>query len=420
MFADILRAPTSSAPPPSVASSSAPAAPAAPVASFDATGTAYIHPGDDIEATLSQLQPGDHTDVTLVLRSGVHRLRRPLQVTRPGLRLIGDPGARLSGGVDISTWIDTRNEASPQREPLLTADVSHLLPPLPELAPRQLWIRGVSGQYRRAARPRLPAAELASWHAGQYNEMMMGYSVRSLAPLNWSSPPTAEFVYSGQGSRWSESRCTVHSVTRSGAAALISMRKCFGFVRYKPCHQGSTVPDHIENAGMHGGLLPGEWYIEHREGATPPPQNALFPGATSLLHYAPLPGETASSVRAVLPLAEALVTGTEDAHRVELHNLTFEHTTWLQPSGNAGYVEQQAGALIGPGSTCDDKASWPVSRGTVHFERARSVRVVGCVFRHLGTSAAVRAASVDSQTAMRARHAHAKHSSIRSSGRQRV
>eukprot|EP00966_Prymnesium_polylepis_P162354 3752516-Prymnesium_polylepis.1 len=226
MFADILRAPSSSASLPSAAASSAPAAPSAPTASFDATGTAYISPGDDIEATLSRLQP-DQEHVTLVLRSGIHRLRRPLQIARPDLRLIGEPGARLSGGVAISDWTDTRNEASPKREALLTADVSHLLPPAPERSPRQLWIRGASGQYRRAARPRLPAAELASWHAGEYDEMMLGYSVRSLAPLKWSSPPTAEFVYSGQGSRWSESRCTVHSVTSGGGAALIRMRKCF-------------------------------------------------------------------------------------------------------------------------------------------------------------------------------------------------
>ena len=80
---------------------------------------------------------------------------------------------------------------------------------------------------------------------------------------------------------------------------------------------------------------PGEWYLN--------------PG-TGALSYIPLSGQNMSNVSVELPLLQSLVNvgGTYDApaHHIAFSGVTFTGTSWLGPSSNQGYADQQTGAYI--------------------------------------------------------------------------
>ncbi|MGJ6968016.1 ricin-type beta-trefoil lectin domain protein [Streptosporangium sp. G11] len=103
---------------------------------------------------------------------------------------------------------------------------------------------------------------------------------------------------------------------------------------------------------------PGEWYID--------------PG-TGALSYIPLSGQNMSSVSVELPVLQSLVNvgGTYDApaHHIAFTGITFSGTTWMAPSGNQGYVDQQTGVYMA------GNWSWPAftscHNGCPQFEATR-------------------------------------------------
>jgi hypothetical protein len=103
---------------------------------------------------------------------------------------------------------------------------------------------------------------------------------------------------------------------------------------------------------------PGEWYLN--------------PG-TGILSYIPLSGQSMSSADVELPVLQSLVDigGTYDspAHHISFSGITFSGTSWLGPSSNQGYVDQQTGAYI------SGTWSWPAfgscANGCSQFEAVR-------------------------------------------------
>jgi hypothetical protein len=103
---------------------------------------------------------------------------------------------------------------------------------------------------------------------------------------------------------------------------------------------------------------PGEWYLN--------------PG-TGVLSYIPRSGENMSSADVELPTLQSLVAvgGSYDspAHDVSFSGLTFTGTSWLGPSSNQGYADQQTGAYLA--------GNWPwpafgsCSSGCTVFESTR-------------------------------------------------
>ena len=78
---------------------------------------------------------------------------------------------------------------------------------------------------------------------------------------------------------------------------------------------------------------PGQWYLDSKEAA---------------LYYIPKPGVDLSLVDAELSVLETLldVRGSDFTHRIHdisIEGLTFQNATWMQPSGNQGYADNQAG-----------------------------------------------------------------------------
>ncbi|MFG3299630.1 ricin-type beta-trefoil lectin domain protein [Micromonospora chersina] len=80
---------------------------------------------------------------------------------------------------------------------------------------------------------------------------------------------------------------------------------------------------------------PGEWYLDPGSGA---------------LSYIPLAGQDMATVSVELPVLPSLVDigGTYDApaHHIAFNGITFSGTSWLGPSSNQGFADQQTGAHI--------------------------------------------------------------------------
>jgi hypothetical protein len=103
---------------------------------------------------------------------------------------------------------------------------------------------------------------------------------------------------------------------------------------------------------------PGEWYLNP---------------ATGALSYIPLAGQNMSSVSVELPTLQSLVdiggTYSAPAHHIAFSGITFTGTSWLGPSSNQGYVDQQTGAYMA------GNWSWPsftsCHNGCSQFEATR-------------------------------------------------
>ncbi|MGC7100809.1 RICIN domain-containing protein [Amycolatopsis lurida] len=105
---------------------------------------------------------------------------------------------------------------------------------------------------------------------------------------------------------------------------------------------------------------PGEWYLN--------------PG-TGALYYRPLAGQDMNNISVELPVLQSLVNvgGTYDApaHDLTFSGITFTGTSWLGPSSNQGYADQQTGAYMA------GNWNWPADRltscqsGCEQFEAVR-------------------------------------------------
>jgi hypothetical protein len=103
---------------------------------------------------------------------------------------------------------------------------------------------------------------------------------------------------------------------------------------------------------------PGEWYVDT---------------GTGTLFYIPRPGQSMSGADVELPVVQSLVDvgGTYDspAHDISFSGITFSGTSWLGPSSDQGYADQQTGAYI------SGNWSWPsfgsCNSGCTQFEAVR-------------------------------------------------
>ena len=89
---------------------------------------------------------------------------------------------------------------------------------------------------------------------------------------------------------------------------------------------------------------PGEWYLDEAHG---------------WLYYMPYPWQRLRTADVELPVRQALVRGIGSAKKpirnVEFRGLAFSYATWLQPSGDNGYVSDQGGFhLAGDGHEPND------------------------------------------------------------------
>jgi len=286
---------------------------------------------------------------------------------------VATPGARaaLSGGAAVEGgWAPAGARAPPG------AFVA-ALPPAAGAYSRQLFVDG--------ARAPPCAVNVSGWaHAGA-NITADGYALPAAAGGTgllalWAAQGGAplEFVYTGVGSTWTESRCRAASVAADAAGgAVVTMQEpCWtnGRTRGDAFHsnQHITFPTALENvvaAAVAGAGCSATRISSHE------------------LVYAPLAGQDMAAATAVVPVLEVLVNVSGPVAGLSFEGLTFEHATWALPSTGVGYIENQAGQIYVGTPGAPNASAMASTPAAVDVALGRNVSFVGCTFQHTGASA---------------------------------
>ncbi|MFI6513912.1 RICIN domain-containing protein, partial [Streptosporangium sp. NPDC050855] len=283
-------------------------------------------------------------DIVVELADGVYRPAAPMRLTAADsgnnghtVRWQAAAGARpvISGARAVTGW----TQADPARN-IWRAAVGT------GIDTRQLYVDGVAAT---RARTQVNRADFTASSTG------MRFTNGALSYLN---------NLSGQNRIEMESVGSFtdrYSPVQSISGNLITMQQPawnnnnFGYDTFTQPHRAG--PLYLTNAYEFLDS-PGEWYINP---------------ATGVLYYIPAAGQNMGTVSVELPVLQSLVAvgGTYDApaHHIALSGITFTGTTWLGPSGNQGFVDQQTGAYIA--GTWNWPAFSSCHNGCTQFEAAR-------------------------------------------------
>ena len=318
-------------------------------------------------------------DVVVSLRNGVYQLKNTFVLNdsdsgNNGHQVIYQAYANekptLSGGARVTGWSNTDAAKNIYRAP---RPIVNGVP----IQTRQLYVNG-----ERAKR-----AMGVPYILGSVSVTSTGYSVTNASFAQWPRVSDTEFVYSGgwadpnpwpgngtgvPGAPWTQSRCGVQSVVQDviGTVAITMKQPCFNLGRTNfGGNHAIGFPTWIEN---NYALLdePGEWYMDD-----------------AWVYYIPKPGQNVSRALVIAPVLETLVSGsgtaTNPIHDIQFKGIKFSYATWLRPSTDAGFIEEQANVIR---DTVNPPSPPP---GNVQFTRARSIRFERNIFEHLGAQALV-------------------------------
>jgi hypothetical protein len=239
-----------------------------------------------------------------------------------------------------------------------------------KLQTRQLYVNGV-----RAIR-----ARSSGGLPGRVTQTSTGYTTTDTSLQHWRTPNALEFVYTGasanSGAAWVEPRCGVASISGTARLTTIRMKQPCYTNAYAVKLEGQTItqPTYLENAYE---LLnqAGEWYLDHSAG---------------VLYYIPRPGENMLTAMVVAPVIETLVSGSgtleQPVHNIAFKGITFAYATWLQTSGNDGFVEVQANEHYVGSSGYIAPPGLEFPQGNVSFQGAKALRFERDIFIHLGNA----------------------------------
>lgn len=319
---------------------------------------------------------GQASNVTLQLAdSATYYIDQPITLRPEDSHLtITGKGATISGGLNLSVW---KREGK-----LLVADV-------PEVNGRpidfrQLWTNG-----KKAVRARDVADFEQMNRIMTYDKKRQELWIPRQAAQRIAKASHAEMVLHEM---WCTSNLRIKSIRYEGDSAAITFHQPEARLQFEHPWPSPMTPDtkhpspfYLTNAKE---LIdqPGEWYHDIQ---------------THKLYYMPRQGETASSLKATIPLLETLfrVVGTAE-HPVEnitIQGINFSHTTWLRPS-TQGHVPLQAGMYLTeayklrpqidrPNNHKLDNQGWlGRAAAAVEIYHGDDISFSDCRFEHLGGS----------------------------------
>jgi Ricin-type beta-trefoil lectin domain len=324
------------------------AAPTTLYASPSGTGTACSSAQPcaltEAQAAVRSLNDAMSDDIVVQLADGVYRLSAPLRLSADDSGSNGHtvvwqaaPSARpvISGARAVTGWSQADAGRNIWRASVPTGIDS-----------RQLY---VNGAIATRARTQLNRADFTASNTG------MRFSNSALSYLN--NLANQNRVEMESVNSFTDRYSPVQSISGN----FITMQQPawnnnnFGYDTFTSPHRAG--PLYLTNAYEFLDS-PGEWYLN--------------PG-TGVLSYIPLAGQNMSTVSVELPTLQSLVnvggTYNAPAHHLTFSGITFTGTSWLGPSSNQGYVDQQTGAYIA------GNWSWPsftsCHNGCPQFEAAR-------------------------------------------------
>jgi hypothetical protein len=328
------------------------------------------------QAAVRSMVAGMSGDIVVQLSDGVYRLSAPLRLTAADSGTNGHaviwqaaPSAHpvISGARQISGW-----SLADSGKNIWQANVGS------GVDTRQLYVNGTAAT---RARTQVNRSDFTASASGlRFTNSALNY-LNSLAN---QSRVELEAINS-----WTDRYSPVQSISNN----LLTMQQpawnnnTFGYDTVtNPFRAG---PMYLENAYEFLDS-PGEWYLN--------------PG-TGVLSYIPRSGENLSGADVELPTLQSLadVGGTyaSPAHNITLSGITFTGTTWLGPSSNQGYADQQTGGyLVGNwswptfgscGSGCSQfeatRPHWNQMPAAVQVSAANAITFTGDQFVNLGQTA---------------------------------
>ncbi|GAA4463165.1 RICIN domain-containing protein [Phytohabitans houttuyneae] len=317
---------------------------ASPAGSGTACSSAQPCSLTQAQTTVRSLNDAMSDDIVVQLADGVYRLSAPLRFTADdsgsnGRTVVWQaaPSARpvISGARAVTGWSQVDAGRNIWRASVPTG-----------MDARQLY---VNGAVATRARTQVNRADFTASSTG------MRFTSSALSYLNNLANQSRVEMESVN------SFTDRYSPVQSISGNLITMQQPawnnnnFGYDTFTSPHRAG--PLYLTNAYEFLDAA-GEWYLN--------------PGAGALF-YIPQAGQNMSSVSVELPALQSLVSvgGTygAPAHHLTFSGITFTGTSWLGPSSNQGFVDQQTGAYIA------GNWSWPsftsCHNGCPQFEASR-------------------------------------------------
>lgn len=302
-------------------------------------------------------------NIIVYLRGGVYALTKPFELVESnefhdsgtnGFNIIyqayQDEIPVISGGIEIKGWklYDRNKNIYKAKVPKGTVS-------------RQFYV-----DEKRCVRTRgelLPTSwykTATGWTIGEYPTMQ-----------NWGNQSDIEIV---SRSSWKHLRCDIESIKDTFVTMKMpGWKNCSKTPKVgNPFNGGGTQEmrkvEWVENAYE---LLdqPGEWYLDK---------------TASYIYYIPTDFDDMTTMTGVIPILETLlyVHGTnfeQRIHNVQFIGITFKYSTWMYPSGENGYADNQAGVMWVGTPPLSVKTA-----GNISFQYASYVRFEKNVVAHMG------------------------------------
>lgn len=313
------------------------------VAATDDTFPSLLAARDAIRSQRAQGRWQD-TPVTVFVHDGVYSLVEPLTLTP-------EDGGSRGAGVTYAAFENDRPIISGGRaiigfKPIEIAGKKLWAVEIPEAKGgkwpfRQLFVNG-----QRRPRTRLPKKGFytfaglpetesdTDWNEGQTQATFKPGELKKWDCLRDVDVIALHF--------WVESHLPIAEIDESSHTVTFAAKSVF---RLTEAHDRKQMARYYVENVFEALDAPGEWYLDRETGT---------------LYYMPRPGETPENVAVVAPRLpqlirlEGLSDGSRPVSDIELRGLTFRHTEWSLPPGNAGDV-QAANSL--PGALCLSRAS---------------------------------------------------------------
>lgn len=304
-------------------------------------------------------------DIVVQLAGGTYRLSAPLTLTGADSGTDGHtvswqaaPGATpvFSGGAQVTGWTEV-NPAQNIWEATLPAGVST----------RDLWVDGTRATLVHGGA--LPSGT---------TQTSTGFTVPGDALQSLSDPADLEMVF--HPGNWVESECGVSSISGSATSTTVTMDE--------PCFQ-TGVAWVWASDGLPAWLQNAPEYLS----ASTPGQFA-FDSSSHKVYYVPQPGQNLATADVEAGDLENLLvldgTAADPVKDVSFSGITFQDTTWLQPSGPNGMIDVQADLMQG---SLADAQNWnsdtfvtPTSGATWHGipYGSDAAKMPGAVEMHAG------------------------------------
>lgn len=301
--------------------------------------------------------------VTVTVRGGTYRLAKPLEMTvadggtvehavtwraAAGERVVFSGGKMLTGG---KVWPDGL-----WRVEQAEAQVGGKF--------RELFVNGA-----RRPRARFPNdGYLRVKEAGADKRTTFTTDPNVLPAIRPMGDAELVFLHD-----WSVSRVPIKAVDPAGGMVALSAPIGAGDSHFA-----------IDNFEPHP-----RFFLENDPAVFDVPGEWFFDRPTGLLVYHPLPGETAETIEAVVPVSPALVvvrgdgaTGTP-VRNLHFAGIEFEHAAWLLPE--RGFAEVQAGFYEQRSDAGASMSPDPIP-AAVSFQVAEGCSVTDGAVRHVGGS----------------------------------